>query len=165
MAADLLQQLRDIHLPEPPGFWPPAPGWWLAAALTLAAAGWLGWWLLQTERQRRPLRHARRLYREIHERHRRGTLSTREYLDASNELVKRVLIHALGEHEARRASGQAWLELLDRHMRERAFTEGPGRALGDARFHPELDVDVSALHPLLERLLDALGAPPGRSPS
>ena len=47
-AADALQQLRDIHLPESSGWWPPAPGWWLLAAvglifLVLAVRGWQGW--------------------------------------------------------------------------------------------------------------------------
>ena len=25
----LLQQLRDIHVPDPIGFWPLAPAWWV----------------------------------------------------------------------------------------------------------------------------------------
>ncbi len=158
MAADLLQQLRDIHVPEPPGWWPPAPGWWLVGALLAAGLVWFGWRLIRAERRRRPLRHARRLYHDLHRRHLAGELTAREYLDASNELIKRVLIHALGEREARRATGRVWLELLDRHLEEPGFTRGPGRALGDERFRPEMEVDVAAVHGLVERLLARLPA-------
>ena len=34
--------LRDIHLPGPIGWWPPAPGWWLVAALVLVAVALYG---------------------------------------------------------------------------------------------------------------------------
>jgi len=33
MEQDPLSQLRDIHLPETGGFWPPAPGWWILLVL------------------------------------------------------------------------------------------------------------------------------------
>ena len=162
MAADPLQQLRDIHVPEAPGWWPPAPGWWLLALLVAAACAWLIWRARQAQLRRRPIVAARQLYADVYRRFQRGELGAREYLDQSNELVKRVLIHGLGEREARRASGQAWLELLDRHLAEPAFTRGAGRLLGDARFQPRLEADAAAVHPLLERLLGRLAAP-GRS--
>lgn len=156
MAADPLQQLRDIHVPEPPGWWPPAPGWWLLALAVLAAAVWLLWRQRLAARRRRPVERARRLYADVYRRYQEGEISGREYLDESNEVLKRALIHGLGEQQARRATGEAWLELLDAHLDEPAFTRGPGRLLGDARFQPRLAADVAALHPLLERLLGRL---------
>ena len=32
---DPLANLRDIHLPTMPGFWPPAIGWWLLVIATI----------------------------------------------------------------------------------------------------------------------------------
>lgn len=43
---NVLEQLRDIHTPPPAGFWPPAPGWWVLAALllaTIAVVAFLAW--------------------------------------------------------------------------------------------------------------------------
>ncbi|HAU18090.1 MAG TPA: DUF4381 domain-containing protein, partial [Marinobacter adhaerens] len=40
---DPLSQLRDIHLPETGGLWPPAPGWWVLAILLIAVLAALVW--------------------------------------------------------------------------------------------------------------------------
>lgn len=42
--------LRDIHLPDPVSWWPPAPGWWLLAVLMLLLIAGL-YWLLKKIRQ------------------------------------------------------------------------------------------------------------------
>jgi Domain of unknown function (DUF4381) len=52
-----LANLRDIVLPDPPPFWPPAPGAWVVlgiAVAILSIAGW-GWY---TSRQRNAYRRA-----------------------------------------------------------------------------------------------------------
>ena len=56
---DPLSQLRDIHLPDTGGFWPPAPGWWLLALIALAALAGLIWWLRRQRRRTRWLRLAK----------------------------------------------------------------------------------------------------------
>ena len=44
-APNPLDQLRDIHLPEPISWWPPAPGWWILALASAALTAWLLRWL------------------------------------------------------------------------------------------------------------------------
>ncbi|WP_461482342.1 DUF4381 domain-containing protein [Porticoccus sp.] len=55
---DPLAQLRDIHLPEPVGWWPPAPGWWLLALLLIATLIFTVRWLIMHQRANRYRREA-----------------------------------------------------------------------------------------------------------
>ena len=41
-----LVNLKDIHLPPPVPFWPPAPGWWILALLLISTLFIGGVWLL-----------------------------------------------------------------------------------------------------------------------
>ncbi len=100
--SDPLAQLRDIHLPPPVTWWPPAPGWWLLALLAIAL---LLFAILRWRRWRR-----RSAYR-------RAALDELRRIDggdasAINALLKRTAL-AAGRHDAAALSGEAWLQFLE----------------------------------------------------
>jgi hypothetical protein len=45
-----LDQLRDIHLPEPISWWPLAPGWWFVIILVIGIFVWLSLTLVKRNR-------------------------------------------------------------------------------------------------------------------
>ena len=153
MQPDLLEQLRDIHLPMQPSWWPPAPGWWLLAAALLLGLGFLARHLLLRRRRMGPIRQARQLLDELFQDYQSGRLSPAGFVHASNELLKRLLVHSLQHAEARPASGREWLALLDGYAASNDFSQGPGAVLGDARFQPEPSIDVPALNNVLHGFL------------
>jgi hypothetical protein len=156
---DALNQLRDLHLPEAPGIWPPAPGWWIAAAIAIVACALLFIRLYRTRRRGAWLRHAVGALDQLLASTRDGSIAARDFADAVNALLKRAVIHGAHRQEAAPLTGSAWLEYLDRIVARDAFTHGPGRALGNARFAPTFASDPDALHAAARDVLRALQKP------
>lgn len=46
-----LNNLRDIVLPDPPPFWPPAAGVWVALGIAVAIMFFIGWWLHESRKR------------------------------------------------------------------------------------------------------------------
>lgn len=153
MQPDLLQQLRDIHLPQDPAWWPPAPGWWLLALICIGLIIWAARGLRAAYRRRRPLKLARGYYDEIYSAFSRGEIDGPTYLQQTNELLKRLYIHGLGDDQARSANDANWLSYLDERFGGNAFSQGPGIQLGNQRFQPAPEADPEALHPLVTKLI------------
>nr|WP_255771346.1 DUF4381 domain-containing protein [Microbulbifer guangxiensis] len=104
----LLDQLRDIHTPDPIGWWPPAPGWWLLAALLMIGLYFLLRWLRQ-----RKLRWSRNRYRKEAERLLRAIdTSTPDAAQDINEILKRVAVTTYGRQGCGNLTGRAWLDFL-----------------------------------------------------
>lgn len=52
MLQDAPAQLRDIHLPPSPSWWPLAPGWWCLMAVVIVVVALVTWWCRRPRRAR-----------------------------------------------------------------------------------------------------------------
>jgi hypothetical protein len=147
MAADL--PLRDIHLPEPVGGWPPAPGWWLLLGL-LGVGLFLAWRCWQGRRMRR-LCLAR--LNEV------AQQPDPDLAAALSRLLRQAVISHFPAETAG-LTGSGWLEFLDRPFADRPFTTGVGRCLLDAPYRVDAQFDSEALVDLCRRWLKTLPAQP-----
>jgi hypothetical protein len=133
-------ELRDIHLPEAPGLWPPAPGWWVLV-LVLAAALAVG-----AVKGRRRWQQGRRRHRAF------AALDalpaadcTPDYVAAVSAVLKRVALTRFPRVDVAALTGPDWLAFLDRTGGDGAFRNGAGRVLGDGPYAPAPDCDAAAL--------------------
>lgn len=109
-AEDPLSQLRDIHLPEPGGFWPPAPGWWILAALVIALIAALVWWLWRRYQRNAWIRDARRELQQLSA----DARADAEWFARLNALLKRCARQRYPDQQPHTLSGQQWGAFLTR---------------------------------------------------
>ncbi|MGA8277087.1 MAG: DUF4381 domain-containing protein [Rhodanobacteraceae bacterium] len=153
-------QLRDIHLPPMPSWWPPAPGWWLLGALLLGALVIASVWLLRRWRVWRWRRRIDSELAEIAAAHDASADGPR-LAAAISQMLRRGTL--LVERRAAALPGEAWLEFLDARIGGQDFRRGAGRALIDAPYRRAVEVDAPALTALARRwLARALRTPPAR---
>lgn len=140
--------LRDLHLPDPVGWWPLAPGWWVVLALFAAGLAWLAWRWYRAWQFEAPRRHALRELARIEA----------EYLEHRNpvelgkalsELLRRGMLAYAPRADMAGLTGKAWLAWLDEGMGVPYFhTEGGKSLLSLPYRRPDddhSDVDVGAL--------------------
>jgi hypothetical protein len=126
--------LRDIHLPDPVSWWPPAPGWWLLAAALVAALGWALWQRYRTRRLRVALAAIRRISAELE-----AGAEPVDCLQQLSVVLRRFVMSTAAGADARTVPGLVgprWLEYLDAHGGGTRFREGPGRLLLDGPYVP-----------------------------
>lgn len=161
-AAQTLAQLRDIHLPEPAPWWPPAPGWWLLAAAVALTT--IALWIVAGRRARTRLeRRALRLLARL-ERNYSKTRDGAAFASQVSVLLRRVAVARFPEQQPAGLTGDAWLEFLDHTGGNGAFRNGIGKDLLTAPYRPGGELDAAKLASLARRWLQkAAGSAPQRS--
>jgi hypothetical protein len=139
---DPLSQLRDIHLPEPVSWWPPAPGWWVVALITLVAVI-------------APMYFLRRRF--LKNRYRKVALNKLSLLDSHNKgnalvvleeisaILRRVAMQTYGRRSVAPLAGDSWLEFLDTTGKTSKFSNGAARVLGSELYRPTVEADIEQI--------------------
>ena len=140
--------LRDLHLPEPAGWWPLAPGWWILIVIAIIAIAYG----LARARQRRQRSAARRYaLRELA----RFEAEYRKHKDPItlgkqlSELLRRGMLAYAPRTEVAGLTGEDWLRWLDRGMPLPYFHTDGGKSLLQLPYRSPQDdfsdVDIDAL--------------------
>ncbi|MBU2676707.1 MAG: DUF4381 domain-containing protein [Gammaproteobacteria bacterium] len=140
--------LRDLHLPDPVGWWPLAAGWWFVLLIVATALGYLGWRTYAKWRHNAPRRFA---LREL-------SRYEAEYLEHRNpvtlgkqlsELLRRGMLAYAPREQVAGLTGEAWLQWLDHGMPLPYFHTEGGKSLLQLPYRDPAgdfsDVDIDAL--------------------
>ncbi len=147
-------ELRDIHLPDASLWWPPAPGWWIAAVLLLVL-GLLAPWLIRRLRYK----PVNRLSLGELETIRNGFNSGQGKNDVIKDtaaLLRRTLIAYRGREGFAASTGNAWTAQLQALVAGEKFSQAQLELLGHHRYQRDSDCDIEELLQACERWMRAL---------
>lgn len=150
--ADPLAQLRDIHLPEAIGMWPPAPGWWLLLAISIVLLAWLYINLRARRRASAYRRRAKALLTDYWLQL-QASGDQKTYLEHLLVVLRRTALSFAPS--ATSLTGESWLVFLDNHSSntEAKFQSELGQLLLTEPYRAEPEVSVSQLLELHQLVL------------
>ena len=113
---DPLANLHPLREPVPIGWWPPAPGWWLLAALLLVAVALLAWYLIRRYRANGYRRQALAQLTQLAQQYRQQQ-DEQQFLADTNALLKSVALVAYPRRDVAASSGAPWLDFLNTKLK------------------------------------------------
>lgn len=146
--------LKDIHLPELPTWWPPAPGWWmLGILLILLIIGFprLLRWIKQCSNKKLALREFQRI-RKIYDQRR----DQKQLVGELSILLRRTIIGYYGRANIAGLTGEKWIRQLNALPQQSLFSEEQQELLINGQYRRDADFDVEALLQASENWIKAL---------
>jgi hypothetical protein len=144
--------LKDLHLPNTIGWFPPAIGWWLVIVLMPLLIVLLYWGYHRLTRKT-ALKSANILLVAI----KNSSVDNTQKLAELSALLRRVAISVAPRAQTAGLTGQAWLAFLDSSLKDAPFTKGAGQCLASAPYRPSApsELEISQLISLCEDWLKA----------
>ena len=149
-----LVNLKDIHLPPPVSFWPPAPGWWILAVLLSSSLFIGGVWLYRKHKKRKPITEALRILKDLEILYQNSQDEVVSLRNLSN-LLRRTALTFYDNDEVASLQGSLWLEFLDKTGKTKEFSQGAGKVLGYEVFQQKVNPDMNALFPLVKKWISS----------
>ncbi len=141
---DPLAGLKDIHLPEIIGWWPPAMGWWLLLLLMLLVIFLVLVFIRKRRESMAPYRVAMKEFDRIVADYHLQKDSTRLSQQLS-VLLRRIAISIMPRKQVAGLTGELWLEYLDKLSGQTILCSDTGRQLLQAPYRVGVTVDGDAL--------------------
>jgi hypothetical protein len=145
--------LRDIHLPDAIGWWPPAVGWWMLLGLGIVAGAIVLWRYRSRFRERAALRALRAA---------RAALETGavpvDCVQKVSIVIRRFAISVGSGVPVAGLTGEQWLAFLDSRWDRSAFAEGAGRLMIYGPYAPPGRVAREDVATLTDLCIEWIGA-------
>lgn len=162
---DPLSQLADIHLPEPVGFWPPAPGWWVLFVVLCLTTYFVSKRSYASWRLRRTCSFALRELDACLQTFQQSIAGLNgEALDARrldfvndvNSVLRRVALKQFPDQAPAGIGGQDWIAFLRTHGNASMLDDRLAQTLSQGRFARHWDVDDKALYAMAHQWISSL---------
>lgn len=151
--AQLLEQLRDVHLPNDVSWWPLAPGWWIIIGLVTIIAILL---IVKAYLKKRHYRFARYAIAEL-EQLKHSTEP--RWLAKSQNIMRRLGLCYVDEAELGQLSQTEWLDFLKQTNRQSLSVETIN-AFVDLPYKPATATDKLDKTVILHQITDWAGQLP-----
>ncbi len=136
-------ELRDIHLPVEPGFWPLAPGWWLLIIVAVLMCYLMVRVFLKLRKTRQLnelMQNELNIINTAYENHQ----NKHQLASDISQLLKRFVMYVLKDNDAAALTGEKWITYLNEQVGGDYFDEHI-EVLTNAQYTPESDFDVPSI--------------------